>query len=287
MKLFLTVCCVFFLLPLCAQIIDSTVPAPPQIDTVFVSPEINIFQNLTDSNAFVNVTGTPGALPVIAKERNDNLLFFYFVAGLLLIVGLMRTFYSRYFSTLFRVFFNTSLRQNQLTDQLMQAKLPSLILNIFFVITAGLYIFLLLQYYGLRGDISDWSLISLSAGAVGVCFIIKYLSLRFTGWVTNFKNEADTYIFIVFLLNKIAGILMLPFIILLAFSTNNAASVAVTVSVILLGLILLMRFFRAYALLSSKLKISAFHFFLYVAALEILPLAVIYKGVRLFLSLNV
>lgn len=283
--MFLTVCCVFFLLPLYAQAVDSTAPSTVVVDSI-VLPLTNIYKNLTDSNVFINVKGAPGALTVMAKNRYENPVFFYFITVLLLILGLMRTFYSRYFTTLFRVFFNTSLRQNQLTDQLMQAKLPSLIFNIFFVVTAGFYIFLILQFYGIRGDIPDWPLIGLCTGAVGVSYIIKYLSLSLIGWITNFRSEANTYIFIVFLLNKITGILMLPFIIILAFSSIKAASAAVSVSLIVLALILLMRFFRAYALLSSKLKISLFHFFLYVAALELLPLALIYKGVRLFLSLN-
>ncbi len=285
MKFFLTACCVFFLLPLYAQITDSFPAAAAQADSLILT-RIDPLKKLTDSNAFVNVTGVPGVFPIIEKKTDDNPLFFYFIAGLLLILGLMRTFYSRYFNTLFRVFFNTSLRQNQLTDQLMQAKLPSLIFNIFFVIITGFYIFLALQYFDLRGDIGDWPLIGLCAGAVAVCYLVKYISLRFTGWLTNFKSEADTYIFIVFLLNKVIGILLLPFIILLTFSTGNTFVAAITGSVILLALVLLMRFFRAYAMLSSKLKISSFHFFLYIASMEILPLALIYKGVRLFFSIN-
>jgi len=36
----------------------------------------------------------------------------------------------------------------------------------------------------------------------------------------------------------------------------------------------------------NSLKISLFHFVIFVAALEILPLALIYKGIGLFLSIN-
>lgn len=283
MKFLLTACCFFFLLQLDAQVVDTAVRTNPALDSV-VSPVSNIYKNLTDSNSFINVKGVPVSLSVIPRKKSDNREYFYLTAGVLFILALMRTFYSRYFNTLFRVFFNTSLRQNQLTDQLMQAGIPSLIFNIFFVLTSGLYMFLILKYYALRGDISDYKLLSLCFGIISGCYVIKYLSLRFTGWITNLRNEADTYVFVVFLFNKITGILILPFIILISFSTVNAASLAVSVSFIILALILLMRFFRSFDLLRNKLKITLFHFILYVGALEILPLALIYKGVRLFIS---
>src|SRR5688500_15446939 len=52
---------------------------------------------------------------------------FYLISCIILLFGFFKVFYERYFNNIFRVFFNTSLRQNQLTDMLMQSKLPSLI----------------------------------------------------------------------------------------------------------------------------------------------------------------
>ena len=247
---------------------------------------MNIYRALEDSNIFLNARGLPQALPVQQKKNEDRQAFFFLIAGLFLLLGIMKTLYSRYFSTLFRVFFNTSLRQNQLTDQLEQAKLPSFIFNVFFVLVTGLYIYFLFNLFYPERKQPDWYLAGLCVLAVGACYFVKYLSLRFTGWVTNCRAEASTYIFIIFLLNKVIGILLLPFLAILAFSTASLASYAVFLSVILLSLVLVTRFFRSYSLLQNRLKITAFHFFLYIIALEILPIALIYKAVTLFLSIN-
>ena len=63
---------------------------------------------------------------------------FYLIAGIVLLLAFFKYFNSRYFTNLFRVFFNTSLRQSQLTDQLLQAKLPSLLFNLFFILSGGI-----------------------------------------------------------------------------------------------------------------------------------------------------
>ena len=56
-----------------------------------------------------------------------------------IVAGPIPVFFHQVFHQSVRVFFNTSLRQSQLTDQLLQAKLPSLLFNLFFVLSAGVY----------------------------------------------------------------------------------------------------------------------------------------------------
>ena len=283
-KFFLLACFIFLLPQLShAQLPADTVPAIRATDSLQKIIAKQKYQQLLDSNIFVNARREGMSFPTVSK-KNESPVYFYVIAGLLLFLGIMKTLYSRYFNTLFRVFFNTSLRQNQLTDQLEQAKIPSLLFNIFFVLSAGLYLYLLVGYYGAttNRDVSPWQWCI--PAAVACCYFVKYLTLRFTGWITNYKAEAGTYIFIVFLLNKVIGILLLPFIIILLFGSASLASYAVFISIIMLSLILLLRFFRSWSLLQNRLKVTRFHFFLYIISLEILPIALIYKAVMLFLG---
>lgn len=246
----------------------------------------NIYSALLDSNYLLNTKGTPTAYAEIPAKHQNVQFFFYIMAGLLLCLGLMRTFFSRYFNTLFRVFFNTSLRQNQLTDQLTQAKLPSFLFNAFFVVNAGIYVYFLVNYFLLKKPETDWKLLQVCILTVAGCYFIKFITLRFMGWITGYRREADAYIFIIFLFNKIEGILLLPFSIVIIFSMHSLAGAAVFISVLLLAVILIVRFFRSWSLLQNNLKVSAFHFMMYIFALEILPIAFIYKAVKLFLGIN-
>jgi hypothetical protein len=70
----------------------------------------------------------------------------------------------------------------------------------------------------------------------------------------------------------------------LAFSDLYLTNAILVFSLVFIGIMLLFRFIRSFSLLQHKLKISRFHFLLYIFSLEILPLLLIYKLVELFIS---
>ena len=264
-----------------AQVKDSSVQV---INDSFEKPVYNQnkYNSILDSNFFLSYKGTPQALAVTKKKADTPENLFYILTALFLVLGLLRTFFSRYFTTMFRVFFNTSLRQNQLTDQLEQAALPSLLFNIFFVTSLGLYIYILWEHQNIYHAVINWAYLGFSVLAVVVCYMVKYVSLLFTGWLTNLKPEAKIYIFSIFLLNKIIGMLLLPFTLIIAFSTYKVAQYAIIISFVLLSILLLSRFFRTYGLLQNRLKLNGIHFFIYTISLEVLPIMIIYKTAMLF-----
>ncbi len=287
MRSFLIFIAVFLIMPLNAltQVVHTAVNDSIKIDTTKSPKEfIDLYKNLLDSNYLLNVKGKPQAFSVLIKKNNHKELYFYVICFLFLLLGIFKTFYSRYFNTLFKVFFNTSLRQNQLTDQLEQAKLPSLIFNGFFIVTGGFYLYYLIRLFSSMPTQSNTYLLFLCIASVGICYTVKYFSILFTGWLTNSKAEANTYIFIIFLLNKVMGVFFLAVLPLLAFGSNSVASYAAFFSFIAISLVFIIRFFRAYSLLQSRLKVSRFHFAIYVTSLEILPLAIIYKFIMLYFN---
>lgn len=237
-------------------------------------------------NKLLNSGAVPVSLEVQRKNHESKELFFYMVAGLVLLLAMLKYFYSRYFNNLFRVFFNTSLRQNQITDQLLQAKLPSFLFNIFFVISGGFYVYALLSHFKLAGTGNEWIFIFSSIALMSLIYFIKFCTLTFTGWVTGLRESVNVYIFVIFLINKIIGIFLVPFIIFLSFSNVQLGKIAALGSLIIIGVFLLLRFFRSYGLVQNQLKISKFHFLLYITGLEILPLLLIYKGLMLYLTKN-
>lgn len=208
-------------------------------------------------------------------ERKDWL--FYLIVGLLFFFSVIRLSYLRYFNNLFRLFFKTTLRQNQVREQLMQSQLSGLLFNLFFFIAGGIYLFLLLQYYNVSLSGNRWQLLGACIGSVAVLYSTKYMVLKSTGWVFGIKEAIETYSFIVFLVNKVLGILLLPFIVLLAFSTKVITEVAVTLSLLMVAGMFLYRFIRSYIPIRNEIKVSRFHFFLYLCAFEITPLLLIYK----------
>lgn len=245
--------------------------------TIPVKFQGNIIQKLLACNRLINTEDI--SIYHIEVERNPKgkEFLFYSLCIIVLILGIFKTFFSGYFNNLFRVFFNTSLRQTQLTDQLLQAKLPSLILNIFFTLTAGIYIWLLFTHFNPPRLISPRLLLPFCILSVAAIYIIKYCLLKFTGWVTDIQQTTDNYIFVIFLVNKIIGILLVPFIILLAFSMKEWVASITTISVLLLGLFFLSRYLKSYGFIEKKMPLNPFHFIIYIVGAEIIPLLILYK----------
>ena len=219
-----------------------------------------------------------GVLPAIQlKKLQGKEGLFYLIAGLLIFFGLVKTLFSRYMQNLYRVFFRASLKQKQLREQLIQTPLPSLLLNILFIISAGLYATLLLQYYSHAVSTDFWKILLYAAAAIALIYVLKYAAIKFTGWVFNMQEAADTYIFIVFLINKFLAIFLIPLIILMAFANPQTTAIWVTLSLILVSVSFAYRYISSYAPVRREIKVNKVHFFLYICAFEIAPLLLIYK----------
>lgn len=253
---------------------------------IIVLSEQEKIQNTIKENFWLNLKSEPIARVTNVRKPNGKDIIFYTLLTLIGLVSFLRFFYMQYFNNLFRVFFNTSLRQSQLTDQLLQAKLQSLFFNLIFFTSGGIFIFFLLQYINWIPDGNSLRLFSVCSICLATIYFLKFITLKFTGWITGYKEITNIYIFIIFLINKILGILLIPLIIIIAFSDSFLLKIAMLVAIILIGLMFLLRIFRSYGLLQHQLKISKIHFFMYIIGIEILPVLLIYKGLVLLLSKN-
>lgn len=288
---------VFFLLLLMSfgglpaqQLIDSAVL---KLDSIAVPVELTPAEKYTiaiDSalykSKFLNGSGKSVALVTREIKANDTDELFYFLLGLLIVLAFLKVFFGRYFYSLFQVFFNTSLRQGQLTDQLLQSKQASLFFNLLFALTAGAYISLLLKHFKWLEKDEPLMLISSCSLTVAVIYIVKFITLKITGWLTGYRDPADTYLFIIFLVNKILGIVLIPITIIMAFTPGFLKQPFVIISLLVISSMFLLRFIRSYSLLHNQIRVSRFHFFLYIAGIEVLPVLLIYKGALILLSKN-
>ncbi|HET7116786.1 MAG TPA: DUF4271 domain-containing protein [Hanamia sp.] len=252
-------------------------------DTIAVSGITPLKSNHFDINKllvrsrFINVKDAPVFFIEEGRHASGKEFLFYSLCIIVLILALFKTFYKGYFNNLFRVYFNTSLRQTQLADQLLQAKLPSLILNIFFAISVGVYIWLLFGIYHPPRLISSKLLLPFCILSVALLYFFKYCILKFMGWVADISQTTDNYIFAIFLVNKITGILLVPIIILLAFLKREWVPIVTNLSFMFLVLFFISRYVKSYGAIEKKMPLNPFHFLIYIAGGEIIPLVIIYK----------
>jgi len=245
-----------------------------------------IRQQILLHHPYYNFKGIPLNIHSDIKEFQSNDLLFYVFVSLFLIYALLKRSFPKYFNDLYRLFFRTTLKQIQIKEQLMQNPLPSLLMNIFFVISGGMYTSFCLEYLQLIAEDSFWEFSIYSFIGLSVIYVFKYLGIWLSGWIFNLKEAADSYIFIVFIINKMIGVALLPFLVLLAYTKGNVYLVSFTLSLMIVAGLLTYRFVLTYGIVRKQIKVNPFHFFLYLCAFEIAPLLLIYKGLLLFFHIT-
>jgi hypothetical protein len=209
------------------------------------------------------------------KPQGKDLIF-YVLTGLVTVLACIRLIFPKYFKNLFLLFMQTSIRQKQTREQLLQNNLASVLLNILFVLSAGIYITLLIQYKNWV-TIPFYQLFFYCMSTLFIIYIGKYIFLVFSGWVFNVPEATNAYTFIVFLVNKVLGIVLIPFVLMITFSPLPIKQIAITISAGLGLVLFIYRYLISLGVIRSNLKVSALHFFLYLCAVELLPLLLIYK----------
>lgn len=243
---------------------------------------IPLQEQILRQHPFFNFTTRPVVAPSDIKKFQGKEVLFYVLVLLVIIFALLKLVFSKYFNDLFRVFFRTTMKQRQIKEQLMQTPFPSLVFNGFFVASAGLYINFLLHHFGFKPAANFWLSYLYCCIGLSVIYFVKFIGLIVCGWLFNMKKAADSYIFIVFIINKVIGITLLPFNILLAFADGPMHSVALMLSWCCIAGLLLYRFILGFAAIRNEVRFNLFHFFLYLCAFEIAPLLLIYKLLLFF-----
>lgn len=239
-------------------------------------------QQILARHPYFNFKASAVSLSSDKKEYQGKELLFYVIIALVMIFALLKLAFAKYFNDLFKVFFRTTLKQRQIKEQLMQTPLPSLVFNGFFIASAGLYINFLLHYYQFTPVDNFWLLYLYCCVGLSVIYLVKFVGLIICGWLFNMQKAADSYIFIVFIINKVIGVSLLPFLVLLGFTDGVMHSVALVLSWCCVGGLLLYRFILGFAAIRNEVRFNLFHFFLYLCAFEIAPLLLIYKLLLFF-----
>ncbi|HEX8461566.1 MAG TPA: DUF4271 domain-containing protein [Segetibacter sp.] len=266
--------------------VDTPAPLPNNSaatrPVVVKRPIDSIYLRLLD-NPFFRSKAKPIYLVVNERRRVSKDEIFYLMAGILLLLAFIKLVFGRFFTNLFRLFFQPSFRQKQTREQLQQNNLPSLLLNLFFVFSAATYISFLLEYYHFA-MYSFWKIFLFSAASLATIYIGKFIFLSFAGWVFNAKEATDAYIFAVYLINKVMGVILIPFTLIIAFSEPNIINICITISILLILLLFIYRYRVSYGTIRREVKVSPLHFLFYIYAFEIIPLLVIYKTLVIYLN---
>lgn len=216
----------------------------------------------------------------IARFKNIGLGNDWFVGVILFSLFLLasvRFLFGKYLSKLVESIFNFHTANNLFLEKNINIIKASIVLNILFVVNISLFTINVInsssvsssQVYGFR----EFVFLSI---AIFFLYLGKIIVIRGLGYVFKGTNESKEYLFTTFIYNKNLGLFLFPVIIALPFVQSFAVEWLMYIGVFMIIFFYVLRISRGLKILFRK-HVSIFYMILYLCALEIFPLLMIYK----------
>lgn len=216
--------------------------------------------------------------PVLLKPEQP----FWLLAFLLAIIALLmavRIFYRKSFSELLNAFFSFRYTGQLVRDDNILLQRTTVILTIVFTLTVSLFLYQ-------SGTALSWKLPFAVKGfnayiffalIISAIYALKFMALKMAGFIFDIAPEMETYVFSVYLINNIFGLLLLP-VVLINFLYPAFITQFTGIAVLLIaGIFLLYRFIRGILISRESSQHSPVYLFFYLCALEFAPLLVLVK----------
>lgn len=219
-----------------------------------------------------------GGMELVEKMQTHQPTW-YFVY-LILLIGLfawIRLYYgnmviqtlqaSTNFQVAVRMFNDNGLLKNQL----------DIILYFFYLLSMAFLLYYLELKVDLRPyDLHGGRLCLFNFAVLAGIFLSRALLVNLTGILFHRQKIIREYLYNIFIYNKLSGMVVLPLAFLLVYTTGAMQQLIFWVTIFVLSAIVVMRIVRG-IVFSYRKEVLVFYLFLYLCALEIAPLVLLYR----------
>jgi hypothetical protein len=194
-----------------------------------------------------------------------------------------KLFYHRMFLQLINAFFSMATTNQIVRDESVLLQRASLNASVIFYLAGGLFLYQVSVIYNWNHPWLESGFLRFLTFAciIAIIYSAKMLGLRILSNIFNVERPASTYIFTIFLFNMVAGLILMPVVILITYAPAFLQSYSIITVLILLTGILCYRLIRAVVIWMSIPRAPVFYLFLYLCAFEVAPLLLIRKLVMM------
>ncbi len=270
--------------------VTSTVPvsaAGSQPDTNLPGAKTNPFERAehkdTVKPAAVTPVDNPNSKPPLGKilptipktKASRGFQIFFMLLSLLFLIFIVNVERS-FVRDLWRVISNENYSSLHHRNQRNTMRQILLIMGYtVFILQAGLFIFHALQVFHYTGTLLDniWVPILLVLGV----YLTRHGVLRYLKWLFNNEKELTLFGFDISIFNTMVGLVLLPINVLIIFGPESMHKPLIIIGISAIGVAYLLRQLRWVLTARQLIVNSLFLFFVYLCAVEILPLWAISK----------
>ena len=251
----------------------NTTNNPFEVDK---SPDTSVAKTVTPSDTTKSKLAVEKIIPTPLKKNSaKGFQIFFLLLSLLFLIFIVNVERS-FVRDLWRVISNenySSLHHRNQRNTMRQILL--MMGYTVFIIQAGLFIYNGIRIYRPNESILDnvWITIALVMGI----YLTRHGVIRYLRWLFNNEKELTLYGFDISIFNTMVGLVLLPINILVIFGPDSMHKPLIIIGIIAFAAAYLFRQLRWMLTARQLIANSLFLFFVYLCAVEILPLWAISK----------
>jgi len=217
----------------------------------------------------------------ISFERIDD-WYLMMVIGVLILLAWLRAAYPKYMDTIFTSSYNYNAASKAYSEKTIVQKRISFLFNLFYFINGSLFFLEVYRHYNWEFlDTNNFGIFLVSFACLVVLVLLRIIVMSLTGHIFNRYELFKSFLYHYYTFSKVIGIILTPFVITLPYTSGDAHNILFYCALILTGLILLLRFVRIVVFVRKNVLLI-FYLFLYLCAVELLPILVIIKLILSF-----
>lgn len=196
----------------------------------------------------------------------------------LALVASVRVGYAKYISSLFQSVFNYPTAVRMFGEKNHSILHGAFRLEVLFYLVLSVLIYQIILFFPIETGQANLVFFGKTLGLVAAYFLLKKMVYRWLGNLFRGVAETAEFLFNVDNFNRVTGILLFPIVALIAFFPSDSPMYIMIVGVVTVSFFYIMLLKRGISIMLKK-QFSLFYLFLYLCALEFLPLLLIYKVV--------
>ncbi|HVW95466.1 MAG TPA: DUF4271 domain-containing protein [Mucilaginibacter sp.] len=204
------------------------------------------------------------------------------IFGLLLYTGLLNIFLGRDIRIVLQSFYSKQALVQLDKDGGIINWWAFVTLFILFSLSAGLFLYQLTVYYEVDNVAgTGFRLFMILSGIVSLLFALKFLALKFIGFVFDAGKIVSEYIGILNLTYFNLGFVLLSAAVCFSLLSQKYIPGLLTVTLILMAAIFAWQYLRNSVSIISNIRFPKFYLFIYLCALEFCPILILIKALNI------
>ncbi len=209
------------------------------------------------------------------KEESHIVLFAVLLSALIYLAFVM-TVYQQQVSKIWGAFTNEQALAALYRERGGQMSFHYWVIYTLFAVSTGVFCYQVAHHFNVK---MNSALVGLSLCMLGVALItfFRHTFLKTIAAIFPFFKEVNLYIFTITIFHLAMGLLLVPFVVFIAFAPDSMQTIALYAGLGLVGFVYVLRSIRGLMIATKQILEYRFHFLLYLCTVEIAPLLILIK----------